>query len=100
MNLKFLTSLNQTKRTYRSKDGRHYFWFEFHDRGSYIDVYCNKHPSLGGRSSNAHKTHLYSSGKVCFASGREPRSISEAHRRAQQWAEYFLEYIRTGKTQK
>jgi len=85
--------------TYRSKNGLHYFYFNFFDQGKYIDIYCTRHPSLNGRDSRVSKTHLYSSGKICFVNGREPHSPREARRRAKEWAEYILEYIRTGKAQ-
>lgn len=89
-----------TKRHYLSRDGRHMFAFEFVSRGGAIDVYCRSKPPLGGRDPDPHKTHLFSSGKVCFVSGREPTSRSRAEQLAAQWAEYFLEYRRTGVPQR
>ncbi len=91
--------VNRTK-TYRSKDGQHYFKFEFKDCGTRIDIYCWQHPSLNGRDSAPEKTHLFRSGKICFVSGHEPKSQSRAEQLAGQWAEYYLEYRRTGKTQR
>jgi len=89
------------KSFYRSKDGAHYFNFEFCPRSDgTIDVYCNDHPSLNGRSSDPHKTHLFSSGKICFTAGKQPRSMARAEQLAGQWAEYFLEYRRTGIAQR
>jgi hypothetical protein len=88
-----------TKKTYRSKSGGHYFTFEFTDKGSRIDVFCTKHPSFNGKSSNPHKTHLFHSGKVCFVDGREPKTRRRAEELAAQWAEYFLNYRQTGKVQ-
>lgn len=85
------------KRFYRSKDGRHYFNFEFVNRGSRVDVFCNNHPPLNGRRPDPHKTHLYRSGKLCFAAGREPRTQARAEQLARQWAEHFVEYRRTGR---
>lgn len=100
MNSKIVTGkFSGVKKFYRSQDGRHYFNFEFKDGGGHIDVQCNNHPSLNGRDSSASKTHLFSSGKVCFAGGREPRTQAEAEARAKQWAEYLLEYRRTGRAQ-
>jgi hypothetical protein len=54
---------------------------------------------LNGRSSDPAKTHLFRSGKLCFISGKEPFSQSHAESLAAQWAEYFLEYSRTGQVQ-
>ena len=85
---------------YRSKDGQHLFGFRFVNQGSCVDVYCIKHPSFGGRDPDPHKTHLFSSGKLCFVSGREPPNQARAEELAAQWAEYFLEYRRTGSTQR
>ncbi len=42
----------------------------------------------------------FRSGKLCFVAGREPRSLARAEQLAAQWAEYFCEYRRTGKTQR
>lgn len=88
------------KRYYRSKDGRNYFNFKFVPSGSHVEVYCTVHPPLNGRDADPHKTHLFSSGKICFTSGRGPRTQSRAEQLAAQWAEYFLEYRRTGVPQR
>lgn len=88
------------KRFYRSKDGRYYFDFKIVDKGNHYNIYCTRHPGFNGHSSNPRKTHLFESGKLCFVSGREPRSQARAEQLAAQWAEYFLEYRRTGTVQK
>jgi len=92
------TFYSETK-TYCSKKGLFHFIFKFVPNGSHVDVYCTRHPSLNGRDSNPEKTHLFRSGKLCFVEGKEPRTQSRAETLAAQWAEYFLEYRRTGKTQ-
>jgi len=81
---------------YRSRDGRSLFKFGFAPEGDHIAIYCLAHPSLDGCDPDVNKTHLFSSGKICFIAGREPRTQSRAEELAQQWAEYFLEYRRTG----
>ena len=86
-------------KVYRSRDGSAYFKFAFAPQGDLIEIYCLSHPSLGGRDPSPLKTHLYSSGKVCFVAGYEPTTQSRAEERARQWAEYFLEYRRTGISQ-
>jgi len=93
------TFFSDTKKRYRSKCGRYYFNLKFVDRGSHIDIYCMDHPSLNGRDSDPKKTHLFRSGRVCLIEGREPHSQARAEALAAQWAEYFLEYRKTGKTQ-
>ena len=97
MNTKILAgTFNGLKKTYRSKDGLHYFWFNFVKKGNRIDIYCTRHPPLNGQDSSASKTHLFSSGKICFVGGREPLSQWEAERRAKQWAEFYLSYRKKG----
>ena len=86
-------------RFYRSKDGQCYFNFKFVCRGGCVDIYCLLHPRLNGRDRDVNKTHLFSSGQLCFVSGREPSSQARAEELAAQWAEYYLEYRRTGITQ-
>jgi len=86
-------------KTYCSKNGLFHFLFKFVSNGSRIDVYCKRRPSFNGQSSNPEKTHLFHSGKLCFVEGKEPRTQSRAEKLAAQWAEYFLEYRRTGKVQ-
>ena len=85
--------------TYRSKNGQHYFAFRFHPRNGTIEISCTRHPSFNGRSSDPVKTHLFRSGELCFASGQEPRTVARAKSLAAQWAEYFLDYLKTGKVQ-
>src|SRR5690242_20555368 len=51
---------------YRSKDGQWIFKFRFVPDGDHIAVYCLFHPPLNGQDPSPHKTHLYSSGKICF----------------------------------
>jgi len=88
-----------TEKIYRSKNGRYDFKFKFVGKGSRIDVFCTKHPSFNGESSNPKKTHLFHSGKLCFVAGHEPQTQSRAEELAAQWAEYFLDYRQTGKVQ-
>ncbi|RKY10508.1 MAG: hypothetical protein DRP56_00765 [Planctomycetota bacterium] len=100
MNTKILNGVfNSTMKIYRSKNGGDYFNFKFVNRGHHFDVFCTKHPSFNGKSSNPHKTHLFHSGKVCFVEGREPKTRRRAEELAAQWAEYFLDYRQTGKIQ-
>ncbi len=88
-----------TAQTYRSRDGRHLFTFRFESNGSEVEIYCSRHPSLGERDSDCQKTHIFNSGKLCFVSGRAPQTMSRAQNLARQWAEYLIDYIRTGVAQ-
>lgn len=81
---------------YRSRDGRSIFKFSFAPEGDHIAVSCLAHPPLNGRDPSPHKLHLFSSGRLCFVQGREPEDQDRAEELAAQWAEYFLEYRRTG----
>lgn len=101
MNTKILSgTFCSTQKVYRSKNGSYYFTFEFIVKGSHINIFCTKHPSFNGKSSNPRKTHLFHSGKICFIEGREPKTKVRAEELAAQWAEYFLDYRQTGKVQK
>lgn len=84
---------------YRSKDGSSLFQFQFVPQDGELAVYCTSRPSLNGRDPDPHKTHLFPSGRLCFVEGRGPRDQGRAEDLAGQWAEYFLEYRRTGRTQ-
>jgi hypothetical protein len=86
-------------RVYRSSNGQSFFKFAFAPEADHVAIYCLAHPPLEGRDPDPNKTHLFSSGKLCFVAGREPRDQSRAEELARQWAEYFLEYRRTGITQ-
>lgn len=87
------------KRTYLSKNGRDYFHFEFKPSGGKVEIFCRRHPPLNGRDDDPHKTHLFASGKICLVHGHEPRTQGRAEQLAAQWAEYYLDYRRTGKVQ-
>jgi hypothetical protein len=85
-----------TIKHYRSENGSHLFTFRFVEQEDHLEIYCLRHPPLNGRDPDPHKTHLFDSGKLCFVSGREPDDQSRAEELAKQWAEYFLQYRRTG----
>jgi hypothetical protein len=84
------------KKHYRSKDGRHLFAFDFAPSGEFVEVFCRKRPPLNGKDPSDRKTHIFSSGKICFVSERRPKTMNRAEELAAQWAEYYLEYCRTG----
>jgi hypothetical protein len=84
---------------YRSKDGSAIFQFTFAPEAGGIGVWCLSHPSLDGCDTDPHKTHIFPSGRLCFAEGHAPRTQRRAEELAQQWGEYILEYRRTGRAQ-
>lgn len=98
MNKEIISGTFDGKKYYRSKNGRCVFGFEFINKGSCMEIYCNDHPSLNGRSSDPVKTHIYHSGKISIVAGKEPKNMLRAQDLASQWAEYYLNYIKTGET--
>jgi hypothetical protein len=84
---------------YRSLDGRHYFTFRFVQTGDLIEIFVLAHPGFNGQDSDPNKSHLFSSGKLCFVAGRAPHDLSRAFELARQWGEYFCEYRQTGISQ-
>ena len=63
---------------YRSRNGTALFKFAFAPENGHIAVSCIEHPSLNGRDPDVSKTHLFSSGRICFVAGREPRTQARA----------------------
>ncbi len=63
---------------YRSKDGSAVFRFRFAPDGGRIGVWCLAHPPLDGCDPDPHKTHMFPSGRLCFAEGRAPRDQRRA----------------------
>jgi hypothetical protein len=60
-----------------------------------ISVWSPEHPPNRFDTSVA-KCHLYSSGKICIASGREPRSMEVAEAIAHYWMMGYSVYVRMG----
>lgn len=87
------------KKFYRTMNGQHDFEFRFVPDGRHINIYCLARPGLNGRDDSVHKTHIWPDNRICFVAGREPRGQTEAEHRAREWAEYYLEYRRTGAAQ-
>ena len=90
--------------TYKTKDGRAIFRFSYIYMGSYYQVNIHNYPSYNGRSSGssiAHWLPTSSNGanrKICFNSGKEPKTLSDAQKISTSWAEVTWEYIKTGIT--
>lgn len=88
--------MNEEIQFYRSMDGDHYFTFRLVQQPTHLDIYAIYHPGLNGQDPSPHKTHLFPDGRVCIVAGREPRDVPSALELAKAWAEYFIEYRRTG----
>jgi hypothetical protein len=83
-------------RFYRALDRQSFFKFGFVSNGDYISIYCLEHPPLHGCDDDPNKTHLLNNRKLCFTTGREPRTQARAEELAMKWAEYLVEYRKTG----
>jgi hypothetical protein len=77
-------------------DGVDRYVIEFHKQpdGTWKD-FCFQHPH-NPRSDAVTVCHLFSSGQVCVAAGREPRSLEKAMAIGMFWANGYSKYIRTG----
>lgn len=80
--------------TYRSKDGRTYFQFSYIWMSSgFYQINIHKQPSYNGRPSSegiAHWLPTSSNGahrKICFTTGKEPRTLDIAQKFSMHWAE-------------
>ncbi len=58
-------------------------------------IYCPEHPD-NPHSTDVTKCHLYSSGEICVAAGKEPRTLDRAKAIAMFWIDGYSRYIRTG----
>jgi hypothetical protein len=78
-------------------DGVDRYVIEFHKQllDSTWKLFCFQHPH-NPRSTDVAVCHLFSSGQVCVAAGREPRSLAKAKAIGMFWANGYSTYIRTG----
>ena len=86
---------------YRTEDGKHFYEFEFHDVGSHYEIDIISTPSYGGRDTDGHSKHVLPSDRggerICFADDSDVRSLSDARKYAEGWAESTSDYINDGK---
>lgn len=61
----------------------------------HFDIFAIESPR-NPRDSSVSICHLYPSGEVCVASGREPRTLDRALAIAFVWMDGYSTYIRTG----
>ncbi len=59
------------------------------------EIWCVAHPH-NPYDTGVDKCHLFSSGKVCVASGNEPSTLDRAKAIATFWMDGYSRYIRTG----
>jgi hypothetical protein len=58
-------------------------------------MFADEHPDNSFDTSVV-KCHLYGSGQICVASGKEPRSFDRARAIAIAWMDGYSQYVRTG----
>src|SRR5947209_7657374 len=72
------------------------FSFECQSDGS-VRAYIVRQPSYGSRDTDPHKIHRNKDGERYYVCCQpQPRSVSEAKTRAEQWAQRTDRYIRSG----
>ncbi|QDT45708.1 hypothetical protein Pan241w_58350 [Gimesia alba] len=77
-------------------DGRDDYTLTYQKKwnGTY-EIHCSRHPH-NPQSRSMNDCHLGSDGKVCVASGKEPRSLDKAKAIGMAFAEGYSHYVRTG----
>jgi hypothetical protein len=89
--------------TYKTRNGKGEYTFGFRNEGGRIEVDIEATPSFNGRPTDGHSTHRLPSSqaatgtKICFAQPETVRTMEQAKRFAQGWAESTQDYIEKGK---
>ena len=83
--------------TKRYRIGGRFFTLRFVPNwwGSKWKIYADEHPPDPWGKGVGHN-HLYASGEVCVAAGKEPGTLDRAIAIGQVWAHGWVEYCRTG----
>lgn len=89
--------------TYKTRNGNGIYKFGFRQVGRRVEVDIDATPSYNGRSDDWHSTHRLSSPsaktgtKICFTNPDGVRTLEQAQKYAQGWAESTQDYIEKGK---
>ena len=84
------------KRFRQTPSGDHYT-LEFRPQSDgHFDIYALESPS-NPQSQAVTACHLYVSGEVCVAAGKEPRTLDRALAIAFVWMDGYSVFVRTGK---
>jgi hypothetical protein len=77
-------------------DGRHHFVIDLKPQSDgTIKIVAPIAPADPyGKGAAVH--HLYDSGEICVAAGKEPRTFDKAEAIAKYWAERYSAYVDTG----
>jgi len=99
--LPFTLQATYSPASYRTKDGKGTFKFQYVDRGGYFDIDILEEPIQSKTKSDlvCHRLPSRTVGrkKICFSSGKSPKTISAARNFSMQWAELIQKYLTTGK---
>jgi len=88
--------------TYRTRNGNGLYKFGFRQNGGKWEVDIEDTPSYNGRPTDWHSTHRLGSTsaasgtQICFANPETVRTLADAQRYAQGWAESTQDYIEKG----
>lgn len=89
--------------TYKTRNGNGLYTFGFRKEGGRVEVDIENSPSYGSRADNGHATHRLpsatatSGSKICFGDPDAVRTLKDAKKYAQGWAEATQDYIEKGK---
>lgn len=100
--LPFTLRATYSPATYKTKDGKGVFMFQYQDRGGYFDIDILVEPEQSRNKSDliCHRLPARTSGrkKICFDVGKSPTTITQARGYSTQWAELIQTYVTSGKT--
>ena len=86
--------------TYRTRDGRALFEFQFVPKGDHIEIDILQQPDYGRRKSDLHNTHRLPSDRgghrICMGNPQAASDLTRARQWAAMWAEHTWKYINTG----
>lgn len=82
------------RRIYRNGTDEYDIEITAQPNGTY-KLHCHAHPD-NPFSAEVTRCHLYSSGAICIAAGKEPRTLDAARAIAKFFASGYSQYIRTG----
>lgn len=87
---------------YKTRDGKAVFAFSYEYEIGYYDIAIHSHPHYNGRDDSASVAHWLPcdespiNRKVCFHTGKEPKTLEKAKKISMEYAELTWQYIKTG----
>lgn len=89
---------------YKTRDGKAVFTFSYEQEIGHFEIAIHDHPSYNGRDESSGVAHWLScdaspiNRRICFYSGKEPKTIEKAKKVSMAYAEATWTYILTGVT--